>query len=83
MVRWWRWGIGIVFILWLVMLAHREAVKRGKKGLAIALPMFGGALMSFLVALSMGNPDLANVFVGLSVVLIAGAIGLLLWQGFR
>jgi hypothetical protein len=83
-MRWLRYGGGAFLILGLLLLARREALRRGRRGLALALPLIGVAFVCFLVSISpLQNPNLANAFLLLSLLCIIGFIILLLWQGFR
>ncbi|NIM06412.1 MAG: hypothetical protein GTO55_08425, partial [Armatimonadetes bacterium] len=55
----------------------------GRKGLAAVLPFIGGAVISFMLAVSPIDPRASNLFLLIALLLLAVAIGAALWRGFR
>ncbi|NIM04996.1 MAG: hypothetical protein GTO55_03405 [Armatimonadetes bacterium] len=82
-MRWLRLGVGIAVVVWLLAMARREALRRGRKGLAAVLPFIGGAVISFMLAVSPIDPRASNFFLLIALLLLAVAIGAALWRGFR
>jgi hypothetical protein len=82
-MRWLRFGVGVAVVVWLLAMARQEALRRGRKGLASALPLVGGAIISFLLSISPVGPLASNLFLLLAIVLLAAAIGSALWRAFR
>ena len=72
-----------MLVAWLLAMARREALKRGRKGLASALPLVGAATVAFLLAISPVSPQVSNISLLAALLFLAGAIGLVLWRGFR
>lgn len=83
MIRWIRWGAAAALVIWLLAMARREALRRGRRALAIALPLAGVAIICFLVAIFESNALVSNIFMLTAVLSITAAIGVMLWQGFR
>jgi len=83
MMRWLRLVAGAAIVGWLLVMARREALRRGRRSLATALTLAGAGLLCFLLAVSPLHPAVSNLLLGLALVLLAGALAVVLWQGFR
>ena len=78
-----RWLIAAAFVAWLILAARREALRRGRRNLALAVPLVGAALLCFVAAIFSVTPLLSNLLLLASLSLIAAAIAIVFWQGFR
>ena len=70
-------------ILFLLGMAQREAARRGRRAIGCVILPAGAAVVCFFLALSEDNPVVANACFAATVVCIAAAIGIVLWQGFH
>jgi hypothetical protein len=68
---------------WVLWAARREALRRGRGGLATALLLVGAGAISFLGAGIALDPGVSNIMLLLAVALCGGALALTLWKGFH
>jgi len=85
-VRWWRLALGGTLLAWVLATAYRRARSRGRRvGLAVLL--LGTALAMFLAASFAPRPPmtiaLATALIVGCIAVLAGAVALVLWGGFR
>ena len=83
-MRLWRlnWAPGILLLLWLVATAYLTARRRGRTGLAFAVPLVGICILCYVTAI-FAPGTLATILIIASLSSLAAAIGLIFWQGFR
>lgn len=82
-MRWLRIAAGAALVIWLLATARKEALRRGKTTLSAALPLAGAAVLCFLVAVVPVSPAVSNIAALAALLLLAAAIGVMLWQAFR
>jgi hypothetical protein len=82
-MRWLRLGLGVGLMAWVLLGARREALRRGRSGLAAALLLVGGGGISFMGAAVAADPLASNLLLLLAVGLCGGALVLTLWKGFH
>jgi len=85
-VRWWRLALGGALLLWVLGTAYVQARRRGRE-LGLAVLLVGGAVVAYIAAALIPRPPMteavATFLVVGSLLLLAGAIAVLLWHGFR
>ncbi len=85
-MRWWRLALGGALLAWVLGTAYRQARRRNRE-LGTAVLLLGSAIFMFSAAAVFPRPpmtaELAAVLVVGSIVLIGGAMGVVLWRGFR
>lgn len=85
-MRWWRLALGGALLAWVLGTAYHQA-RRRNRDLGTAVLMLGSAVFLFVAAAVVPRPpmtsELAAVFVVASILLIGGAMGVVLWRGFR
>lgn len=85
-MRWWRLAMAGAILAWVLGAAYSQARRRGR-GLGAAVLLVGGAAAAFVVAAFVPRPPLterlSQVLVVGSVGLLAAAMALVLWRGFR
>lgn len=85
-MRWWRLALGGALLLWVLGTAYVQARRRGRE-LGLAVLLVGGAVVAYVAAAVLPRPPMpeaaAMILVVGSLLLLAGAMGVLLWHGFR
>jgi len=82
-MRWIKLALGAGLMAWVLLAARREALRRGKGGLATALILVGGGAACFIGAAVAVNALLSNLLLLSAVVLYGSALALTLWKGFH
>ena len=82
-MRWIKLALSAGLMAWVLLAASREALRRGKGGLAAALFLVGGGAICFMVAAIAANALVSNLLLLLAVVLFGSALVLTLWKGFH
>ena len=86
-MRLWRSALGVLLLLWLVGTAYFTARRRGRPGLAFAAPLLGFSALCYLTAILAPRPPVttteATIAIVCSLLGLASAIGLIVWQGLR
>jgi hypothetical protein len=72
----------LLLLLWLIATACLAARRRGRTGLAFAIPLAGVALLCYLSAV-FAPETLRTGLIIASLTSLAAALGLVFWQGFR
>ncbi len=84
-MRWWRAGLGVALLIWVLGAAAYQARRRGHR-IGSALVLFAGAVFCFLAAAFLPRPPVtdaeAGALVVASVALLALAMAVVLVQGF-
>jgi len=85
-VRWWRLALGAAVLIWVLGTAYRQARRRGRD-LGLAVLLVGMAAVLFGGAAFVPRPPMpllaSKLLVVGSVILLAGAMAVVLWRGFR
>ena len=85
-MRWWRLGLGGALLAWVLATAYRRARSRGRQ-VGLAALLLGTAVVMFVAASLAPRPPmtiaLATVLIVGCIAVLAGAIALVLWKGFR
>jgi hypothetical protein len=85
-LRWWRFAAGGALLLWVLGTAYRQARMRGRE-LSLAVVLVGVAAFMFAAGALMPRPPLSaeagSVLVVGSIAVLAAAMAVLLWRGFR
>ena len=78
--------MGAVLLVWVLGTAYHLARRRGRH-LGLAVVLVGLAIFVFAAAAIVPRPpmtdSLANVMVVMSALMLGGAMGVVLWRGFR
>ena len=84
-MRWWKLGLGGLLLVWVLGTAYLQA-RRRRQRVGLALLFLGAGVLSFAIAALSPEPpmtpSLASLLVVASIVLLALAIGVVLWRGF-
>ena len=85
-MRWWRLALGAVLLVWVLGTAYLQARRRGR-GIGLALFLLGLAVLSFAAASLLPRPPvteaLSRALVVSTISLLALAMAVVLWGGFR
>ncbi len=85
-MRWWRLALGGALLAWVLGTAYSQARKRDRE-LGAAVLLLGTAIFMFAAAALVPRPPMpvavASVLVVGSIVMLAAAMGVVLWRGFR
>lgn len=85
-MRWWGLAAGGVLLVWVLATAHSQARRRGRR-IGVSLLLSGAACVLFATAVLAPRPPVtatwSQALVVGSVVMLAAAVGVVLWQGFR
>ena len=88
-MRWWRMALGTALLTWVLGTAYLQARRRGRN---LGIVRLGGLLVAaaalfFGVAALVPRPPMslsaASEMVVASLALLAAAVALVLWRGFR
>lgn len=85
-MRWWRLVFGALLLVWVLGTAYVQARQRGRD-IGLAIVFFGGAVFLFATAALVPRPPMAtgtaSVMVVAAIALLALAMAVMLWRGFR
>lgn len=85
-MRWWRLVVAGVLLIWVLGTAYLQAKRRGRS-IGPAVTLFGAAVILFAAAILLPRPPitdaLSKLFVVSSIALLALAMTVILWRGFR
>ena len=85
-MRWWRLTFGALLLVWVLGTAYVQARQRGRN-IGLAIVFFGGAVFLFATAALVPRPPMASgtasVMVVAAIALLALAMAVMLWRGFR
>jgi len=85
-VRWWRLALGGALLIWVLGTAYFQARRRGRR-IGPAPFFLACAVICFAAASLLPRPPvtffLSQVLIVASVVLLALAMAVVLWRGFR